>query len=116
VALLSIDLSEVHALARDLRAAGDSITAKAERVVAAGAQRVVAAAQAQAPVDTGALKSSISADVGGLRFEAGPSVEYGIYQELGTSEMPPQPFLGPGFDQVEPQIADALGDAGSRIL
>jgi HK97 gp10 family phage protein len=116
VALVSIDLSEVHALARDLRAAGDTITPKAERVVAVGGHRVLATMQARTPVDTGHLKSSESVDVAGLRFEAGPTADYGEYVELGTSRMAAEPYAGPAFDQELDGIIDALGDAGSRIL
>lgn len=116
MAFVSIDLSEVHELARDLQRNADEVPAKAQRVVAAGGYRVAARAQAIAPVDTGALKSSISVDVGSLSFEAGPSIEYGVYQELGTSEMPPQPFLGPAFDQELPGIEGALAAVGAEIL
>ena len=84
--------------------------------MAAGAYRTAALAQQKAPVDTGALKGSISADVDGLSFEVGPTVEHGLYQELGTSEMAPQPFLGPAFDQALPEITRAAGSAGAEIL
>jgi HK97 gp10 family phage protein len=114
--LVSFDASEVHDLASDIRRHAGETPAKARTVVAAGAYRVVAAAQALAPVDTGALKSSISADVDGLSFEVGPTQEHGLYQELGTSEMGPQPFLGPGFDQVFPGIVDAVGSMGAQLL
>lgn len=111
-----IDLSEVHALARDLNQAADTIHAKVATAVAAGGHRVLARMQVLTPVDTGLLKSSESVDVDGLRFEAGPAAEYGGYVELGTSEMSPQPYAGPAFDQELPGIIDAIADAGSRIL
>lgn len=114
--VVTIDLSEVHDLARDIRRHADEAPAKARTIMAAGAQRVVAAAQVKAPVDTGALKGSISADVDGLSFEVGPTVEHGLYQELGTSEMPPQPYLAPAFDEVEPQILAAVASMGSQLL
>jgi hypothetical protein len=68
--------------------------------------------QARTPVDTGNLKSSESVDVAGLRFEAGPTADYGEYVELGTSRMAAEPYAGPAFDQELGGIVDALGDAG----
>jgi hypothetical protein len=52
----------------------------------------------------------------GLRFEAGPTADYGEYVELGTSRMAAEPYAGPAFDQELPGIVDAIADAGSRIL
>lgn len=115
-----IDVSEVHALADDLRGAADSITTKAKVIVGAGAHRTVAAIQAEILrldlIDTGFMLSSTSADVDGLRFEAGSEAEYAIYQDQGTSELPAGNFHANGFDKVLPSIIDALADAGSRIL
>jgi HK97 gp10 family phage protein len=113
---IRIDLSQVHALARDLRSAGDTIDATARVVVAAGGHRVLATMQTRTPVDTGFLKSSESVDVDGLHFEAGPTADYGEYVELGTSRMAAEPYAGPAFDQELPTIIDALADAGARIL
>jgi HK97 gp10 family phage protein len=84
--------------------------------VAAGGHRVLATMQTRTPVDTGFLKSSESVDVDGLRFEAGPTADYGEYVELGTSRMAAEPYAGPAFDQELPSIIDALADAGARIL
>lgn len=111
-----IDLSQVHALARDLRTAAETMPAKAERVVAIGGHRVLATMQVKTPVDTGNLKSGESVDVEGLRFEAGPTADYGEYVELGTSRMPAEPYAGPAFDETLPSIIDSLLDAGSSIL
>jgi HK97 gp10 family phage protein len=120
VGLVRIDLSEVHALADDLRKAGDTMPAKAERVVAVGGHQVLARMRANTPVRTGRLKSSESdsesVDIVGLEFEAGPTAEYAAYVELGTSRMAAEPYAGPAFDQELPGIIDSLLDAGSRIL
>lgn len=111
-----IDLSEVHALARDLQRNADEVPAKAERIIAAGGHRVVAVMQTRTPVDTGNLKSSEGVDIEGLKFEAGPTADYGEYVELGTSRMAAEPYAGPAFDEVEPQIVAAFADLGAQIL
>jgi HK97 gp10 family phage protein len=116
VGFVRIDVSEVHQLAGDLRQAGETITAKAEAVVAAAGSRVVSFARAIVPVDTGLLKSSIDVDVNGLSFEAGASTEYAEYVELGTSRMSAEPFMGPAFDRVNQSVVDLLALAGSDIL
>lgn len=131
---VSIDASEVHALARDIRSHADSAPERVEVAVARTGFRTVAFSQLNAPVDTGALKASIGVDVDGLEFEAGPTVDYGAYVELGTAGPypirnpwgwgddvvvmhpgnAPEPYLGPGFDRAVEvgmdDFADAAGD------
>lgn len=135
MAFISIDTSEVHALASDMIAAADRAPARVGRAVATCGFRTVAYAQLGAPVDTGTLKSSIGVDVDGLEFEAGPTVEYGAYVELGTSGPypirnpwgwgddvvvmhpgnAPQPYLGPGFDRAVDASMSDFGDAAEEV-
>lgn len=77
-------------------------------------------AQQAAPVDTGALRSSIGVDYstgldtistrsgGSQTVEIGPSVHYGAYVELGTSRHGPQPYLAPAYDRVIPGYEAAI--------
>jgi HK97 gp10 family phage protein len=84
----------------------DSIIAECDKeaaaIVKAGAFAVEGQAKTKAPVDTGALKSSLEAEENGspLRWWVHDGVEYGIYQELGTSKMSAQPFLVPAVEAV----------------
>lgn len=60
-----------------------------------------------APVDTGRLRDSIEYTVNetDLSTEIGPrGVEYGLYQEMGTSKMSAQPYLRPAIDNVLSQL------------
>lgn len=63
--------------------------------------RVEATAKRLCPVDTGRLRSSITHDLAeddqGLLALVGSSVEYAIYQELGTRYMRPQSYLRPAL-------------------
>lgn len=111
----SIDTSEIHALAAHQTGYAAAVPARARTVVAAGAQQLVGVAQVLAPFEFGVLRASIGADVDDLSFEVGPTVEYGLYQELGTSEMSAQPYLGPGFDRTLPGIVTAVGQIGDGI-
>jgi HK97 gp10 family phage protein len=72
------------------------------------AHDIVAAAQAKAPVRTGTLRRSIHAVIAesGLSAQIGPSVEYGIFVELGSRGRAARPFLRPAFELVAPRFAD----------
>lgn len=134
MAIISIDTSEVLALAADLRAAADRTPARVGPAVARCGFRTVAYAQAAAPVDTGALKSSIGIDIDGLSYEAGPTVEYGAYVELGAGPHEirnpwgwgddvvimhpgnaPEPYLGPGFDRAVTESMSDFADAAGEV-
>lgn len=81
--------------------------AQSEEVVKAGAQAVKGYAAAGAPVDTGALKDSINeAKKGDLLYHVADGVEYGIYQELGTSRMRAHSFMVPAVERAQKQYTD----------
>lgn len=132
--IITIDTSEVHALAAELRAGADEAFSKAERVVAKTAFDIAGTAQTLAPVDTGDLKNSIGADVDSLHAVIGPTVEYGGWVEEGTEgpyPIPnafgwgitvmhpgndPQPYLGPAADVHADMFEHAIGAIGESIL
>lgn len=117
-----IDTSEVRKLAVDLNRAGGRVGAKTAQVIRKTAHDIQADAQQLAPVDTGALKNSISVSFegdgrfGGMSAEIGPTVDYGLYVEEGTSRMAPQPYLSPAFDRRAPIMETALGRVVEDIL
>jgi len=76
----------------------------------AGASIVETYAKDYAPVDTGALMASIIVEEPVTPTEAfiGPSVEYAVHQEFGTSKMAAHPFLRPALDQHEGEIVAAV--------
>ena len=129
--MISIDLSEVHHLAADLRTAGGRVEPAVDREVSRGGLRVQGRAQVGAPKDTGTLASSITTDIGHLSFEVGPEANYGGYVEEGTTGpypienafglgilvmhpgISPQPYLGPAFDAELPKIERGIGKAAA---
>ena len=70
-------------------------------------------AAALAPVDTGRLKNSIThiVEPETRSVHIGTNVEYAIYQELGTSRMPP--YKGRGY--LRPAIMDNI-DEYKRVI
>lgn len=55
-----------------------------------------------APVDTGALRDSYRSEViSESEIQIGSELDYAVYQEFGTSEIPAQPHLTPAFHQAE---------------
>jgi HK97 gp10 family phage protein len=106
-------IEEINKLAADLGNASLKATAKAYRAVQKSANEVEAGAKAIAPVDTGALKNSISVDYpSALTAEIGPSVRYGNFVEFGTSRMAPRAYMGPALDRAGPGFAAAMEELG----
>ena len=113
---ITVDVSDARAFAARCRTAADAAERRAVAAVRKTARDVQADAQRLAPVDTGALKSSISSTVdtfaGGASAEVGPTVEYGSYVELGTSRMAGQPYLSPAFDRRIGPFTRAISKLG----
>jgi len=95
----------------------DKITAeiqpKASRVVNKYGLAITGEAAKNAPLDTGALRSSITSEsmmTGDLSFTVQDGVNYGIFQELGTSKMAAQPFLLPAVEAWRQKFLDAFAE------
>lgn len=69
---------------------------------------------------TGQLKDSIEpvvhAGLGEVTGEVGTDVRYAADLEMGTSRMPPRPFLSPPFITMEPRAANAFGGLATDLL
>lgn len=103
---MGIDASALRGLKADLGRVSFKATGLASAAVAKTALGIEASAKALTPVDTGNLRNSISSDVKTLSAEIGPTADYGVYLELGTSRMGPQPYMNPAADKWFP-IFDA---------
>jgi HK97 gp10 family phage protein len=76
-----------------------------------------AQAKSRAPVDTGALRNSITGTMTGeTEGEVSTNQEYAPHQEWGTRFQPGTPFMRPAADAVRPGFEAAmkavLGDLG----
>ena len=74
---------------------------KRSEIIRTAAFEVEGDAKRRAPEDTRALINSIQAEEKDeTTWRVGDGVEYGIYQEMGTSRMAAQPFLIPAVEAV----------------
>lgn len=114
---IKLDTTELDRIAAGLNV-------NVEQVIKAFAFEVEAEAKTLAPVATGALRASIytrvkggggsqntqSTDIpapgGNVIAMVGSGIEYAIYQELGTSRMSAQPFLGPAVEDRAHDLND----------
>ena len=109
---------EVRRLAVELTHQGGRVGARAAQVVRRTAAAIEADAKALAPVDTGNLRNSITTVTQGdgrhATFTAsiGPTANYGVHLEYGTSRMAPRPFMGPAAQRHEAAFVQALQQAG----
>lgn len=116
---LTIDTSEVRAVASRIADAGGRIGAASSAVLRRTAYAIEGDSKALAPVDTGTLESSISTTITGdgrhgqMSAEIGPTVDYGIYQEHGTSTQPGTPYMGPAYDRNIGGFTAALAQAAA---
>jgi phage gpG-like protein len=62
----------------------------------------------------GDLRDSISHEVDGLEAVIGSTSDVAVWQELGTSSIPPRPFLGPAALRNEKKILETVGLAAVR--
>lgn len=116
---IDYDASQVRDLAIDLGRFAAVTPGEARKAIRETAEEIKAAAKAAAPVDTGALRDSISYETretaGGAEAEIGPTVWYSHFLEYGTARMGPRPFLGPALDRYGNELEKRLGDVADRL-
>jgi len=106
------------AFAAELRAAATRAPAEARHELGQSADRLEKAMKAGAPVRTGTLRDSITADVDEERLsaEVGPTESYAVPVEFGSVHMAPQPFVRPAEDAEEQRFGAAFDAMSRRLL
>lgn len=113
---MTMDISEIAALAGRLGGVEHVVVAGARGVVGDYGNKIEQDAKALAPVRTGDLQGSIVAHQDGLRVEVEAGEYYGRFNEYGTSRMPPTPFMEPALAANEDGFATALEKAVETAL
>ena len=83
---------------------------RTSQVVRKAAFDIEGQAKNRVPVDTGALKNSISTEFedGGLTGIIAPHMEYATFVEFGTKRMSAQPYMLPAAEAVAPAFVQAM--------
>lgn len=90
------------------------LPAELESDVAADVKRaaseIEALGKAKAPVRTGTLRRSIHTVLSENDHKAviGPSVDYGLFVEMGTRHMGARPYMRPAAEAVLPRYVDRI--------
>ncbi|MBB1228211.1 hypothetical protein [Pantoea pleuroti] len=58
---------------------------------------------------SGELRDSIESEVVGLAAIVGTKSEIGLWQEVGTTHIPPRPFIGPAYVRKIDPLREAMG-------
>ena len=83
-----------------------------DQALSATAFQVEGVAKTLAPVDTSALRNSINTEKKGeSEYWVQDGVEYGVFQELGTSKMAAHPFMVPAMETATRHIAKEVEKA-----
>lgn len=111
-----LDVSALTALGVHMVAAGAVAHAGAQVALGRTAYAIEGTAKVLCAVDTGNLVNSISTDVANMTAEIGPTADYGVFVELGTSRMPGQPFMAPAFERHVPEYVDAMATLAAAAI
>lgn len=107
---VNVDMAEIASLGIAIGNAGPKARRAGSYAVRKVAADIERDAKILSAVDTGNQQNSVSTTIsdGGMTAEIGPTTDYSIYQELGTSTQPPQAFLGPASDRHIPMLEQAI--------
>lgn len=106
---------EIKILSNRLPAMDLRMREAAAKVVKSTALQCEAMAKTKAPVDTGALRTSIQAQPETeLSWIVGPGVSYAIYVEYGTVYAAPQPYMTPAAESLRSSFIQRMNDAVER--
>lgn len=116
-------IAALNTIAVELDTSGPRVARRADVIVVKTAHDIEGYSKQIAPVDTGAMRSSIGTDITrhasgpgyGVSAEIGPTVEYAGYVEYGTERQAPQAFMGPSLDRYSPGFIAALLDAADPL-
>lgn len=114
---MRFDTTELAALVDTLNAGQGKALTMADMAVRKAGMDAAATAQANAPVDTGYHRGTITSDhVGPATVEMGASSEYAPYLENGTYKMRPRPHIIPAAESVLPALTQALNQIPEGLL
>lgn len=112
-------MNEFTAYAARLRRAASTVEQRAERLVDEVGRGALHDAELYAPVLSGKLRGGLRLERQGAVAKVTSSEFYSRFQEYGTSEMAPNPFVGPAAREWGPKLVlevERLRDGIARDL
>ena len=97
-------MNQFSKLANDLTRAATGIDLQANAAAERVGRAAFVAANRYVPVDSGDLRRSLKFRRQGSRAVIESDLFYSAFQEFGTTQMAPQPYVGPAADQFAPQL------------
>jgi HK97 gp10 family phage protein len=67
-------------------------------------------------LETGAMRDSITHSVDGDEARVGSNEDTALWQELGTSKIPPRPFLQGAVQHKLPEVMQEIGQVAVKVL
>lgn len=67
-------------------------------------------------LETGKMRDSISHEVTGDEARIGSPEDTALWQELGTSKIPPRPFLQGAVQHKMPEVCEVIGHTVVKVL
>jgi HK97 gp10 family phage protein len=98
---MPVDVSELLALSDDLKKSGAKVRRQVIKAVAKTTADVERDMKAAAPVQSGALRDSITGSAKGLTGIVQPSIRYSVFVLYGTYKDEAQDFLNPPADTAQ---------------
>lgn len=106
---IKVKIDGVEEVVTNLNMINNDIRNKVQKELVIAGINVLNGARKRCPVDTGALRNSISTKkIGDLEVETGAYMPYAAFVEYGTSKMKAQPFLFPAYEEEKPKFLKRL--------
>ena len=113
---LTIQIDMKNAI-KKIEAINKNVIPELQKALEQGTMVVLATAKELAPVDTSLLRTSIHRiKMSDNEYVIEDGVDYGVYQEYGTSKMQAQPFFRPAVMRHEGTIRSLCDQAIARAL
>ena len=109
---IKFDFKGVEETVANMKKLSPELKRKISQQVAKSALNIQKGAKERCPVDTGALRNSITVDFyGEMSAEIAPHMPYAPYVEFGTKKMSAQPYLFPAYEEERPKFEQGLKKA-----
>ena len=106
IAGATLDTKELERITKEMKP-------RASRIIRSYGFMMLGSAVRRAPVDTGNLINSMTANskmIAPLTYRLQDGVEYGVFQELGTSKMSSRPFMKPAIEEFRDRFFKAFSE------